>query len=220
MRASRNTLRTLLAALVGLVGVLAWTAAPAAAHDGDAAIAVEAADPEPDGSVHYVVRVTWTDDGHAALDTTVTATPVAGDGTPQTPVQMTAVDQDGRYEATVPFPAPGAWTIRFASIDPNGTVEQAQEVAEPTTTTAAPSTSAADAPTTTEARSGSEAAAASQPSDDDGGGGGSGGLVVGAVVVLLVVAGGVGFWRWRGRQQSSAAGASGPRGEASPAEST
>lgn len=205
---------TLLASLLALVAAVI-AASPAGAHDGDAVFAVEAVEPQPDGAIHYVVRVTWADDGHAALDTTVTATPVAGDGTTQTPVPMTAVDQDGRYEATVAFPNPGAWTIRFTSIDPNGTSEQAQEVAEPTTTTTASTTTAAEEPTTTAAtETDTETASASQSSDDDSSSGG-GGVVVALVIAVLVVVAAAGYWFWRSQRSQAGGGPDAGAGESS-----
>ena len=121
------------AALALALGLGAGAAAPASAHDGDAIIAVEAAHPAGTG-VHYIVRVTWQDDGHAAADATVTATAVGSDGTQLTPVTLTSADSDGRYSGVVDFPAPGSWTVRITSIEPTGTVEQAQEVAPPPTT--------------------------------------------------------------------------------------
>lgn len=121
------------AALALVLGLGAGAAAPAGAHDGDAVIAVEAAHPAGTG-VHYIVRVTWQNDGHAAADATVTATAVGSDGTQLTPVTLTSADSDGRYSGVVDFPAPGSWTVRITSIEPTGTVEQPQVVAPPPTT--------------------------------------------------------------------------------------
>ena len=80
-------------------------------------------------SIHYIVRVTWENDGHPAADATVTATAVAPDGTQLTPVPLAPADDDGRYAGPVEYPAPGAWTVRITSIEPTGTIEQPQEVA-------------------------------------------------------------------------------------------
>lgn len=145
---------TLAVAAVALVLGLGAGAAPAGAHDGDAVIAVEAAHPAGTG-VHYIVRVTWQDDGHAAADATVTATAVGTDGTQLTPVTLTAADGDGRYAGVVDFPSPGSWTVRITSIDPTGTLEQAQEVAPP--------------PTTAPAEGGSEVTTGQGETDDGGG---------------------------------------------------
>ena len=122
-----------IAALALVLGLGAGPAAPAGAHDGDAVITVEAAHPAGTG-VHYIVRVTWADDGHAAADATVTATAVGTDGSQLTPVTLAPADSDGRYAGVVEYPAPGSWTVRITSIDPTGTVEQAQEVTPPPTT--------------------------------------------------------------------------------------
>ncbi len=130
----------LLAGLTGLVAAVAlalglW-ASPAGAHDGDAVITVEGTHPAG-MSIHYIVRVTWANDGHPAADATVTATAEGADGTQLTPVTLAPADSDGRYQGVVDYPAPGAWTVRVTSIDPTGTIEQAQEVTPPPTTTEA-----------------------------------------------------------------------------------
>lgn len=127
----------LLAGLVGLVATAAlalglW-ASPAGAHDGDAVITVEGTHPAG-MSIHYIVRVTWANDGHPAADATVTATAEGADGTQLTPVTLAPADSDGRYQGVVDYPAPGAWTVRITSIEPTGTLEQAQEVTPPPTT--------------------------------------------------------------------------------------
>jgi hypothetical protein len=134
-----------LAALIGLLGaaalVLGPVAPPVGAHEGDAVLTVEV---HPAGqSIHYIVRVTWANDGHPATDATVTATAVAPDGTPLTPVPLAPADADGRYAGAVEYPAPGAWTVRITSINPTGTIEQPQEVIA--TATTAPNVTTGDA---------------------------------------------------------------------------
>lgn len=133
-----------LAALVVALGLLAAApATPAGAHDGDAVIDVEAAHPAGT-SVHYIVRVTWQDDGHPATGATVTATGVAADGTQLTPVTLAPQDEDGRYAGLVDYPEPGNWTVRITAIEPTGTVEQAQVVSPPATTAPAESGDSGD----------------------------------------------------------------------------
>jgi hypothetical protein len=122
---------TALALALGLAAGPA--AAPAGAHEGDAVITIEAAHPAGT-SVHYIVRVTWEDDGHPAADATVTATGVSPDGEQLTPVTLAPSDDDGRYAGIVEYPAAGTWTVRITSIDPTGSAEQAQEVTAPATT--------------------------------------------------------------------------------------
>jgi hypothetical protein len=108
--------------------------APAGAHDGDAVIEVEV---HPAGlQIHYIAHVTWADDGHPADGATVTATAIGADGTQLTPVTLAQADSDGRYAGVLEYPSAGSWTVRITSIDPNGTLEQAQEVTPPPTTTA------------------------------------------------------------------------------------
>jgi hypothetical protein len=136
----------LLATALGLALAAAaapW-AAPAGAHEGDAVITIEAAHPAGT-SVHYIVRVTWENDGHPAVDATVTATGVAADGTQLTPVTLTPADSDGRYAGIVAYPSAGAWTVRVTSVRPTGSVERAEQVTAPATTV--PADDASDATT-------------------------------------------------------------------------
>lgn len=147
--------------------VLVAAAIPASAHEGEGEFAVEAREPRGPG-FRYVVRLTWTNDGHAALDSTVTATAIAADGTPQTPVTLEPLDQDGRYAAVVPSPAGGPYTVRFTAVTPEATAELAQRPAPTTTTTtqpAPPTTDTPPAPSTTVAEN--DEAAAEAGTDDD-----------------------------------------------------
>jgi hypothetical protein len=119
--------------LLGLVPGLGGS--PAAAHDGPAIVVVEQV--HPAGlQLHYIVRVTWEDDGHPAEDATVTATAIAADGTQLTPVPLAPADDDGRYAGVIEYPSAGAWTVRVTSIEPTGSVEEPQEVTAPATTEA------------------------------------------------------------------------------------
>jgi hypothetical protein len=116
------------AAIVAVVVAAGLSLAPpAGAHEGEGIITLEAS--HPAGlSVHFIVRVTWENDGHPADNAVVTATPVATDGTKLTPVTLPPADNDGRYANAIEFAAPGAWTIRFTSIDPTGTAVVTQTV--------------------------------------------------------------------------------------------
>jgi hypothetical protein len=191
-------LATLVASALALVlGLVAGIgAAPAGAHEGDAVITIEAVHPAG-MSIHYIVRVTWENDGHPAADATVTATGVAADGTQLTPVALAPVDSDGRYAGAVEYPAPGSWTVRVTSIDPTGTAEQAQEVtAPPTTEPAEGGTDVTTGPADGGSEAGSDGFAAAD--DDTGASGeqaaGSGSdddgmpvyLMVAAAVVVLI----------------------------------
>ena len=190
--APRPRLVALTAALVATMALALGPLAPSAgAHDGDAVLTVEAT--HPAGlSVHYIVRVTWADDGHPAADATVTATGVAADGSQLTPVSLAPADEDGRYAGVVEYPEAGSWTVRITAIDPTGTVEQAQEVTAPTTT--APE--AGDSEGDTAGADGDDAAAEGFAPEDDGTGSsdeaatdGSDGDDGGMPVYLLVAAG-------------------------------
>ena len=136
--------------LVALLGLLAAAvlalgplAGPAGAHDGDAVITIEAVHPGGQ-SIHYIVRVTWANDGHPAADATVTATAVAPDGTRLTPAPLAPVDDDGRYAGPIEFPrrAPGRCGSRRST--PPGRSSSHQEVVA-TATTQAPNVTTGDA---------------------------------------------------------------------------
>lgn len=149
-----------------------------AAHEGGGTISVESADPASDASVRYVVRLIWDNDGHpaAAADTTMTAVAVGDDGSTQTPVALEPVDDDGRFAATVEFPDPGRWTVRFTAVSPEATLEVPQQIdPPPTTSTAAPSTTSEVTPAATIA-----------PAADSGDGTKAGTIIF--VTVLLVLA--------------------------------
>lgn len=182
--------------VLGATGALVLGAAtpPAAAHDGVAIIDFE--DAHPAGtSIHYVVRVTWEDDGHAAIGATVTATATNAAGTQLTPVTLAPADEDGRYSGTIEFPSEGSWTVRVTSIDPTGSEEQTQEVTAPATTEA-PDDGAVDDDGSTDDTA-AEAVDGFAPADDGTGpdaeqaasdGGDDGGVPVYLIVAALAVA--------------------------------
>lgn len=170
--------RSLTVLLVALAVVLFGSGA-AQAHEGEGAITVESAQDAPDGTT-FTVRVTWLNDGHPAADATVTATATDGSGVPQTPVTMAATDADGRYQAFVPFPAAGTWTIRFSVVTPTATVEVSRVVEPVATTTTEPE------PVVTASTIGV---------DGDGNGGPLKAAVGGGVLVAIVVGAAVGFRR-------------------------
>jgi hypothetical protein len=175
-------------AAVALAGVL--PGARAGAHDGDGIITMEAAHPAGT-SVHFIVRVTWENDGHPAADAVVTATAVGGDGTQLTPVTLAPVDDDGRYANAIDFGSSGAWTVRFTSIDPTGAAKVSQTVEAPPATLA-------DDPAAASSDSGEGGFA---PADDDTGAsgeaaasdGGDSGMPIWLVGAAAVVVFGGGF---------------------------
>lgn len=181
----------LAAALAAALGQLS-AAAPAGAHEGGGTLVVEQV--HPAGlSVHYIVMLTWNNDGHPAADATVTATAIGPDGQGQTPVTLAPSGAgDGRYAGAVEFPSAGEWTVRFTSIEPTGSAEQAQAVVEPTTTTAATPTTGegGEAGGTTTSQAGAALAddgtgASAAQSDEDDGSGMPVLLIVGAAVVAV-----------------------------------
>jgi hypothetical protein len=181
---------------IAVLAIGVW-ATPAAAHEGPGTFAVETAELASDSEVRYVVRLTYIGDGDPASDSTVTATAIAPDGTAQTPVPMAAVDQDGRYGATVSFPSAGEWTVRFTSILPPATLDRPQVIEQTTTT--------ADRETTTSVAADDDPTDASADTTDD-----DDGLpwpVIGLVAAGVVIAGlGVAVVR---RRRSSAPPTSG-----------
>src|SRR5262245_56543166 len=86
----------------------------AGAQEGRGIITLEATHPAGT-SVHFIVRVTWADDGRPAAAAVVTATAVDSDGTQLTPVTLAPADDDGRYANAIDFGSPGTWTVRFRS---------------------------------------------------------------------------------------------------------
>jgi len=170
-------LRTL-ARLAAVAAIAAAMFEPgvAAAHEGQGQFAVETDEPA-DGGVRYVVRLTWVNDNHPAIDATVTATPIDPAGTAGTPVALSAVDQDGSYQGTVPLPKPGTWTVRFTAVTPAATTEVTRDVTAPTTT---------PAPTTTEPVAPPTTADAAAPVTDTG----SAGTIVFVAVVAALLLGG------------------------------
>lgn len=119
-----------------MLEVLALTGAPASAgpttptggqgaaaeadatHDGVGVLVVEARQPVSPLEVGYVVRLSWSGDGHPANGATVTAHVVGTEGI-VAPTTLVPHDADGRYAGTLAFPGPGVWTVRFASIGPD-----------------------------------------------------------------------------------------------------
>jgi hypothetical protein len=128
---ARSALALALAlATAAALSLLAWAPAAGArvAHGGDGVIEVEAAHPTSTG-VHFIVRLTYQNDGDPVSGATVTATAVGPDGQETDPVELSPSDAGG-YQGPVDMPEPGEWTVRFTSADPPATLEQATEVPE------------------------------------------------------------------------------------------
>jgi len=137
----RRHARRLTAGLLIAAG-LALPASLAAAHDGTAIIQAPVATAVARTAVSLTVQVIWEDDGHAAVDATVTAVLVAPDGSPSTPVAMELVDDTGNFAATIPLPAPGQFDASVNALSPTGTLDVSLPDTTPlvVTTTEAPST--------------------------------------------------------------------------------
>ena len=112
----------MIAMAVALAAAGPLPAPPAGAQQGEGIINLEAAHPAGT-SVHFIVRVTWENDGHPATDSVVTATARDSDGTELTPVTLAPIDDQGRYANAIDFGSPGTWMVRFASSEPTATSE-------------------------------------------------------------------------------------------------
>jgi hypothetical protein len=175
------------ALLLTVVALVAMTQ-PAAAHGETGELEVVEATPDDTGSsVTYRVRLTFTNDGDPVGGATVTATASTVGQAPLPPVSLDA-GPDGVYAGTVTFPAPGEWSVRFASADPEAglTVSYTIEPPPPPTTAPPPSTSE-PGPVTSTATDPDLVEETATGGDD----GPPAGLVVGLVVtgVLAVAAG-------------------------------
>jgi hypothetical protein len=106
-------------------------APPAGAQQSEGIINLEAAHPAGT-SVHFIVRITWENDGHPATDAVVTATARGSDGTELTPVTLAPIDEEGRYANAIDFGSPGTWMVRFTSSEPTATSEITATVDAPT----------------------------------------------------------------------------------------
>lgn len=185
-----SPIRCAAAALVVFCTALAALGTPAAyAHEGEGILKMESQGEAESATVPYAVRLTWANDGHPAVDATVTATPIDPSGSPQTPVPMQFEGQDGRYTGTVTFPTDGTWTVRFTSVIPGATMEILQEVAAPPPSTPTPSsttTTAAEEPPGPDAPDTEEASAVGEPADDEDG---VNGLILGAFLAVILAVG-------------------------------
>jgi hypothetical protein len=111
------------------VGAAAAAHATGIAHEGYGVIVLEGRHPAEAGQVHYVVRVTWSEDGHPADNAGVTATVLDAFGNPVLPaVNLDPVDADGRYAGMVTFPGDGLWTVRFTSAVPAGSLDAVEQL--------------------------------------------------------------------------------------------
>jgi hypothetical protein len=126
---SRRSVVARVAAAVAASSLIAVAliSSPAGAHEGTAVITVDSQTVEGT-SVDYVVRAVWDNDGHAAADATATVVAESPTGERLGPVPMEPTDDDGRYAATLDFPGPGDWNVRFTVVTPPGTLEITQTV--------------------------------------------------------------------------------------------
>lgn len=218
----RHRIALVLATAVAAFTLLA-SGGPAGAHEGDAIIQLQAAHPAG-SSVHFIVMVTWENDGHPAVDATVTATALSIAGEQLTPVALAPEGGEGVYGGAVEFPSSGLWTVRFTSIDPGGTLEQVQEVnvAPTTVPTTAPADGDSEITVGTEADPGfapeDDGTGASATEDDQAAGADDGGddglpLWLIALAAVVVVGGAIAAVRTIRRSRPAAGEGPGTNGD-------
>lgn len=87
------------------------------AHDGVGVFELQGRHPISATETHYVVKLTWSSDGHIADAATVTATATGLLG--QTASVVLPYDAaTERYMGTLTFPTPGLWTVHFEAVNP------------------------------------------------------------------------------------------------------
>jgi hypothetical protein len=135
--------------LAGLVlaTFLGLTASTAGAQGEEAVITVDQAHPAS-GATHYYVTVIAAG-GEPVDGASVTATPIAPDGTQGEAVTLDA-DGGGVYQGLVPMPSPGSWTIRFTSTNPSATIDHTEVVEGEAPAPTAPPTTSPPAPAPTQ----------------------------------------------------------------------
>lgn len=169
----------LLAGVAGIVTLLVGLAAPAAGHEGAAAIEVLGAEETAPLAVELEVAISYQIDQDPATPRTFTVQPLSPDGAELEAVPFDATGEEGRYRATVSLPEAGEWSLRLASTFPPG------EVTLPVTVDGVPDTEIgpSEAPGTT--------AVPSEPTLVSSGEGGDPPwyLLAGVVVLSLLIAG-------------------------------
>jgi hypothetical protein len=172
--------RSLAAALALLVVVLVLTARPATAHDEAGVLTVVDARPAGENVVAFEVVLTYSGDREPVEGATITVSAERTDVPPVGPIEMTPGDEPGRYRASVAFPSPGTWIVRFSSATPFVTLERTQEVGAGATTGTLEVTTS----TTTTSVAGDNADA----EDDDDGLGAAGVAAVAAGLAAVLAA--------------------------------
>lgn len=138
MNARRWRLGALLAVMAtGLVGM----AGTAGAHGPEATFTPIGQEPAA-GALAAELRVTllYDDDADPVDDATVQVTPVDGSGAEGAPATLERTPEPGTYEGAVAVPAPGDWTFKLRSADPEAELELPIGIPEPAPATVAPTT--------------------------------------------------------------------------------
>lgn len=197
----RHRLAAILAVIGAAAGLLVAMAAPAGAHSDAGTMTITTAEQIDPTTVRVEAGIVFANDGHLALDASVSATLTGPAGATVGPTPL--AKQPGNtslYRADIAVPGPGSWAVAVSSTDPTSQATATVEVAAQPSTTTGPSTTstppttasgaatASAAPGTTGAQL--SAASAAAPTSDAGGSTSSAALIV--VAVVAVVALGVG----------------------------
>jgi hypothetical protein len=156
-----------------------------AAHGDTGVLELVSTEPVDDDSVHYVVELTYENDGEHVSSAEVVVT------TDNVAPQIMAAEGDGLYSATIDFPAAGDYPLLFTVETPTAelVVEQVVESPPSTTTTV-------DSTTTTAAPS-----PVATTTDADDSGGSTWLLLVMAIIVAAMVTLAVAYFRGRKQRQ-------------------
>jgi hypothetical protein len=174
MRPSRNGIATV---ALFAVGVALLAVSPAFAHSDQGTMAAEARPGAQPLTVTARARVVFANDGHPAGEAAVTVTATGPGGAQAGPTTLNRADA-GEYQADVPLPAAGDWSLQFSSTNPTATASATATIAPATT----------QAPPTSQVR---RATASDDDDDDDSSGLSAPAFVIGGAVVVAALVGGV-----------------------------
>ena len=142
--AARLAVATAVAAVLGWCGAV--RAPIAAAHGGPIEFEVVAPDVEVPPTVGspapMEVAISYVEDGDPIDDGTVSAVAVGPSGERLDPLPMATTGTPGHFAATMVFTAAGPWTVRFSSVEPDGSFEVVVTVAAPAANQVAPTVAA------------------------------------------------------------------------------
>lgn len=197
IRTNRRLARLLVAGVLVGAGALA-PAGAARAHGDEGELTVITAEQAGPLEVRVEVGLLYANDQDLVTDATVTVSATGPDGATVAPTPLEN-EEGAKYGGTLAVPAPGSWTLSFASEEPTAEATTTVEVVAEAPTTAPESTTSSEpATTTTEATETTETTTTttSPPDSEDESGGSNPALPVVVAVVVVSVAGAL-IWRAR-----------------------